>query len=77
MGAELGKLPRVESIPPMRSWTGWTEKQIRAKVERLIAHNGLALAARLCGVSTATLIKFRKSRDVSLGTLVKIAESMP
>lgn len=61
----------------MRSWAGWTQSQIRAKVERLIAANGIVMAARLCGVSTATLSRFRKSKDVALGTLVRIAESMP
>lgn len=61
----------------MRSWRGWTIEHVRKYVSRLIARVGIRQAARMCGVSVYTLNKFERGQEVSLGTIVKIAETMP
>jgi hypothetical protein len=61
----------------MKSWRGWTEGHVRNYVRCLIAKNGVRMAARLCGVSVGTLIKFCQEKPVTLGVIVTIAETMP
>jgi len=61
----------------MKSWRGWTVPHVRRYVRALIAKNGTRMAARLCGVSSATLIKFCQEKEVTIGVIVTIAESMP
>ncbi len=61
----------------MRSWRGWTVEHVRTYVIRLIRVNGIRQASQLCDVSVATLSKFAKGQELTLGTIIRIAESMP
>ncbi len=61
----------------MKSWEGWTEKHVRRYVQELIADHGIRETAKLCGVSGVTLLKFCQEKPVTLGVIVRIAETMP
>lgn len=61
----------------MKSWAGWTVAHVRSYVFKLIEEHGLKQASLLCGVSHYTLSKFSRGHDVTLGTMVRIAEKMP
>lgn len=61
----------------MTSWPGWTIPQLRKQALALVKRNGPKMAARLCGVSQYTFMKFCNGKDVSLGTMVRIGEGLP
>lgn len=61
----------------MNSWRGWTIEHVRQYTQAMVRKNGLSVASRLSGVSAPTLLRFISGKSVSLGTIVKIAESMP